>query len=69
MDTVGVCEQDKTDARPMEKKPSVAFDKLLKAAAMGNTEEDDPIRRTDIVYHTGQPLGERLYLEFQREVT
>ena len=53
----------------MEKKPSVAFDKLLKAAALGNTEEDDPIRRTDIVYHTGQPLGERLYREFQREVT
>ena len=37
---VGVCEQDKTDARPMEKKPSVAFDKLLQAVALGNTEED-----------------------------
>ena len=40
VDTVGVCEQDKTDARPMEKKPSVAFDKLLQAVALGNTEED-----------------------------
>jgi len=40
VDAVGVCEQDKTDARPMEKKPSVSFDKLLQAVALGNTEED-----------------------------
>ena len=40
VDAVGVCEQDKTDSRPMEKKPSVAFDKLLQAVALGNTEED-----------------------------
>ncbi|MDH5348472.1 MAG: DEAD/DEAH box helicase family protein, partial [Nitrospira sp.] len=40
VDTVGICEQDKTDARPMEKKPSVAFEKLLQAVALGNTEED-----------------------------
>ena len=40
VDAVGVCEQDKTDARPMEKKPSVAFDKLLQAVSLGNTDED-----------------------------
>jgi type I restriction enzyme R subunit len=40
VDAVGVCEQDMTDARPMEKKPSVSFDKLLQAVALGNTEED-----------------------------
>ncbi|MBS0149858.1 MAG: DEAD/DEAH box helicase family protein [Nitrospira sp.] len=40
VDAVGVCEADKTDARPMEKKPSVAFDKLLQAVALGNTDED-----------------------------
>ncbi|MDR4481025.1 MAG: type I restriction-modification enzyme R subunit C-terminal domain-containing protein [Nitrospira sp.] len=40
VDAVGVCEQDKTDARPMEKKLSVAFEKLLQAVALGNTEED-----------------------------
>jgi type I restriction enzyme R subunit len=40
VDAVGVCEQDKTDARPMEKKPSVTFDKLLQAVALGNTDED-----------------------------
>jgi type I restriction enzyme, R subunit len=40
VDAVGVCEQDMTDARPMEKKPSVAFVKLLQAVALGNTDED-----------------------------
>ena len=40
VDAVGVCEMDKTDARPMEKKPGVAFDKLLQAVALGSTDED-----------------------------
>ncbi len=40
VDAVGVCEQDKTDARPMEKKPSISFEKLLQAVSLGNTEED-----------------------------
>ncbi|MEW6325038.1 MAG: type I restriction-modification enzyme R subunit C-terminal domain-containing protein [Nitrospirota bacterium] len=40
IDAVGVCEQDMTDARPMEKKPNIAFEKLLQAVALGNMEED-----------------------------
>ena len=40
VDAVGVCEQDKTDSRPMEQKPTVGFDKLLQAVAFGNTEDD-----------------------------
>ncbi|MDF1554520.1 MAG: type I restriction-modification enzyme R subunit C-terminal domain-containing protein [Deferrisomatales bacterium] len=40
VDAVGVCEQDKTDAKPMEKKPSVSFEKLLQAVAFGNIEEE-----------------------------
>ncbi|MDN5863935.1 MAG: DEAD/DEAH box helicase family protein [Gammaproteobacteria bacterium] len=40
IDAVGVCEQDKTDSRPMEQKPGVSFDKLMQAVAFGNTEED-----------------------------
>jgi type I restriction enzyme R subunit len=39
VDAVGVCEQDKTDAKPMEKKPAVSFEKLLQAVSFGNTEE------------------------------
>jgi type I restriction enzyme, R subunit len=38
VDAVGVCEQDKTDSRPMEKKPNVSFEKLLQAVSLGNVE-------------------------------
>ena len=40
VDAVGVCEQDKTDSRPMEKRPSISLEKLLQAVALGNTEPD-----------------------------
>ena len=40
VDAVGVCEQDKTDSRPMEQKPTVSFAKLLQAVAFGNTEDE-----------------------------
>ncbi|RMF38304.1 MAG: type III restriction endonuclease subunit R, partial [Planctomycetota bacterium] len=40
VDAVGVCEQDKTDSRSMERKPTVAFDKLMQAVAFGSTDED-----------------------------
>jgi len=37
---VGVCENDKTDFRPLERKRSVPFDKLLISIAMGNRDKD-----------------------------
>jgi len=40
VDCVGVCEQDKTDSRPMDQKKSVPLDKLLQAVALGNTEPE-----------------------------
>jgi type I restriction enzyme R subunit len=40
VDAVGVCEQDKTDSRPMEQKPTVSFEKLMQAVAFGNIEDD-----------------------------
>jgi type I restriction enzyme R subunit len=40
VDAVGVCERDKTDSRPLEKKKSIPFDKLLLSVAMGNRDED-----------------------------
>ncbi len=40
VDAVGVCEQDKTDSRPMESKPTVSFEKLMQAVVFGNTEEE-----------------------------
>jgi type I restriction enzyme R subunit len=40
VDAVGVCEKDMTDSRPMERKFSVPFEKLLQAVALGNTDPD-----------------------------
>ena len=40
VDAVGVCERDKTDSRPLERKPSVPFDKLVQSVAIGVRDED-----------------------------
>lgn len=40
VDAVGVTESDKTDSRPLERKPTVAFDQLLKNVAIGHRDED-----------------------------
>jgi type I restriction enzyme R subunit len=40
VDAVGVCENDKTDARPLERKRSVPFDRLLLSVALGHREAD-----------------------------
>ena len=40
IDAVGVCEQDLTDSRPLEKKRNVSFGKLLDAIALGNREPE-----------------------------
>ncbi len=40
VDAVGVCESDKTESRPLERKPGVAFDKLLLGVALGKRDED-----------------------------
>jgi len=40
VDAVGVCESDKTDSRPLERKRSVPFDKLVLSVALGTRDED-----------------------------
>ncbi|MCX5998316.1 MAG: DEAD/DEAH box helicase family protein, partial [Chloroflexi bacterium] len=40
VDAVGVCMNDKTDSRPLERKRSVPFDKLVTSVAFGNRDED-----------------------------
>ncbi len=40
VDAVGVTESDKTDSRPLERKPTVAFAQLLKNVAIGHRDED-----------------------------
>ena len=40
VDSVGVCENDKTDSRPLEQKKSIAFDRLVQDIARGIRPED-----------------------------
>lgn len=40
VDAVGVCENDKTDSRPLERKRSVPFEKLLESVMLGNQDPD-----------------------------
>ncbi|HEX8834258.1 MAG TPA: DEAD/DEAH box helicase family protein [Abditibacteriaceae bacterium] len=40
VDAVGVCESDKTDSRPLERQPTVGFDKLMLAVALNKRDED-----------------------------
>jgi len=40
VDAVGVCESDKTDSLPIERIPTIPFDKLLNQIALGNREPD-----------------------------
>jgi len=40
VDAVGVCEHDMTDSRPLERKKSVPFDKLITSVAMGSGDVD-----------------------------
>jgi type I restriction enzyme R subunit len=40
VDAIGVCESDKTDSRPLEKKKSVPFEKIIDWVAVGNRDDD-----------------------------
>ncbi len=40
VDAVGVCEKDKTDTKPLDRKPTVAFEKLVLDVAKGIRDED-----------------------------
>ena len=40
IDAVGVCEGDKTESRPLERKRSVSFNKLLESVQLGFRDED-----------------------------
>ncbi|MCA9178509.1 MAG: DEAD/DEAH box helicase family protein, partial [Planctomycetales bacterium] len=40
VDAVGVCEAAKTDTKPLERKKTVSFEKLIEAVAFGSTDED-----------------------------
>jgi type I restriction enzyme R subunit len=74
IDAVGVCESDKTDSRPLDRKPTVPLEKLLLGVAIGKRDEDtlttlagrlarldralDESRKNEIVKMSGNTLGE-----------
>lgn len=41
VDAIGVCESEKTDTQPLERKHGVSFDQLLERMAWGNLDEDN----------------------------
>ena len=65
VDCVGVCEMDKTDSRPMERKPTVSFEKLLQAVSLGNT---DPDVISSLAARMAR-IGRQITLEDDRQVT
>jgi len=74
VDAVGVCESDKTDSRPLDRKPTVPLEKLLLGVAIGKRDEDtlttlaarlarldralDESQKNDIVKVSGKTLAE-----------
>jgi len=40
IDAIGVCESNKIDTRPLEKRPGLSFEKLIHLVVMGNTEPE-----------------------------
>ena len=40
VDAVGVCESDKTDSKPLERKKHISFEQILNSIAIGNWDED-----------------------------
>jgi len=40
VDAIGVCENDKTDSRPLERKRNISFEKLILSVALGTRDED-----------------------------
>ncbi len=40
VDAVGVCESDKSNSRPLDRKPTVSFESLLQQAAQGHADAD-----------------------------
>lgn len=57
VDAVGVCESDKTDSRPLEKKRNVAFDKLLLGVALGKRDEDSLTTLAGRIARLGRELS------------
>lgn len=65
VDAVGVCENDKTESRPLERKRSVPFDKLLESVAFGSREPDTLETLADRLAQLDRQIGD----DAQRQIT
>lgn len=59
VDAVGVCEQDKTDSKPIDRKPSASLDKVLKLVAAGVVDEDVTSALAGKLTRLGDDLSEQ----------
>ena len=65
VDAVGVCENDKTDSRPLERKPGVKFESLLMSVAQGNRDEDMLTSLAGRLARLEQRLGDKEIKEIE----
>jgi type I restriction enzyme R subunit len=65
VDAVGVCERDKTDTRPLERKKGVPFDKLLNIIASGNRDEDNVTSLAGRLAALDREIGDKERKEIQ----
>jgi len=65
VDAVGVTESDKTDSRPLERKPTVAFEKLLQSIALGVRDEDTLTSLANRIARLDRSLSETDKAELQ----
>ena len=67
VDAVGVCESDKSESRPLERTPSVAFDKLLLGVALGKRDEDSLTSLAGRLARLDRALSEEMIRDFYYE--
>jgi type I restriction enzyme R subunit len=66
VDAVGVCESDKTDSRPLEKKPLVKFETLITDIALGLRDEDTIISLANRLTRLEKQLEEKEKNEIEK---
>ena len=65
VDAVGATESDKTDSRPLERKKSVPFDKLVQSIAIGERDEDTLMTMAGRLAKLNVQLEEEQYKELK----
>ena len=65
VDAVGVCESDKTDSKPLERKRTIPFDKLITSVAMGKKDVDTLSSLAGRLARMDREISEKDQLEIQ----